>query len=539
MKLQRGDFIRTHGKSYEECERFFNAIVAAGCSAGEDMSHYHDWSFEGDVLAWDTDDTTYWIAGSVMEDRHLPTRDVTDMFFSEKESVKPTPSEDNMRVVVYYTDGSEYTNKNVEEVTCEAGKLYIKLDVAGTSVLDAKQIESGVLLNTAVTINSKVVEIDTDHVAGYCVMRKGGEGMWIKSYYPLKHTFSSSASVSGLKSHGSKGREMFVLGSGTGGKSLFNQYTYDILEGLLEEALQLPSEFMTTSRLPRVQDTGAGSGFSPELTLDTYAPTLNDYVDHTKLTLEEYEVFCDLVEDKFPSFSGQEPAERFIKWKYTHLNDLFDSQDQCGANGVTGAMERDVTHLFKGSSKKETPSEDTREFKHGDPLDWDNMPPVGTKVMFNGYRHGHEHWGYEEGEVYTIGENESDSKGIISPLVERDENGAWYGAPRNYDNSFDFTIYDPEEEGVVEDNLPPTEERVKATAGYTLADGSDSGEYYVGDKFVVTSSSIFSKGSVVSLWDDDTTDCPVFKVESGECTYYHCDGEAGTYEEWCNLTPLI
>ncbi len=83
-----------------------------------------------------------------------------------------------------------------------------------------------------------------------------------------------------------------------------------------------------------------------------------------------------------------------------------------------------------------------------------------------------------------------------------------------------------------------TDERVKATAGYTLSDGSDSGEYYIGDKFVVKSSSVFSKGSVVSLWGDDTSDCPMFKLESGFCDFHHCDSEAGTYEEWCNLLPL-
>jgi len=38
-------------------------------------------------------------------------------------------------------------------------------------------------------------------------------------------------------------------------------------------------------------------------------------------------------------------------------------------------------------------------------LDWDNMPPIGTKVKFLGYVGGHRHWGYVEGKVYEIGED--------------------------------------------------------------------------------------------------------------------------------------
>lgn len=66
-------------------------------------------------------------------------------------------------------------------------------------------------------------------------------------------------------------------------------------------------------------------------------------------------------------------------------------------------------------------------------LDWDNMPPVGTSVVFKGYRNGdHSHWGFEVGKTYTIGQ---DMHGDIGPMA------GFGGAPQeNYGGDFIFEL---------------------------------------------------------------------------------------------------
>lgn len=74
---------------------------------------------------------------------------------------------------------------------------------------------------------------------------------------------------------------------------------------------------------------------------------------------------------------------------------------------------------------------------------------------------------------------------------------------------------------------------------YKLADGSLSTDHNIGDKFLVNNgSSTFDKRSVVSLFDDDTSDAPLFKLVSGGCRFDCCDGEKGAYTYWSDLTPL-
>lgn len=54
-------------------------------------------------------------------------------------------------------------------------------------------------------------------------------------------------------------------------------------------------------------------------------------------------------------------------------------------------------------------------------LDWDNMPPVGTPVVFKGYLRGnHSHWGFEVGKTYYVGDE--------------------FLPPRNYGNDFIFEL---------------------------------------------------------------------------------------------------
>lgn len=76
----------------------------------------------------------------------------------------------------------------------------------------------------------------------------------------------------------------------------------------------------------------------------------------------------------------------------------------------------------------------------------------------------------------------------------------------------------------------------KAGTGHKLADGTYSGQYKVGDKFVVTNGTDeFSQGSIVSLYYDDNSSCPKFKLLEGYCSYMNADGVAGAYDYWKNL----
>jgi len=70
---------------------------------------------------------------------------------------------------------------------------------------------------------------------------------------------------------------------------------------------------------------------------------------------------------------------------------------------------------------------------------------------------------------------------------------------------------------------------------YELADGSLSTNYKVGDKFVVVvDSGTIIKDSIVELFEDDGTSCPLFKVIEGKCDreYNLCKGKAGAYKSW-------
>lgn len=55
--------------------------------------------------------------------------------------------------------------------------------------------------------------------------------------------------------------------------------------------------------------------------------------------------------------------------------------------------------------------------------------------------------------------------------------------------------------------------------------------YKVGDRFEVIDGigGIFDNGSVIELYRDDGSTSPLFKLISGYCGYYHCDGKSGAY----------
>ena len=75
---------------------------------------------------------------------------------------------------------------------------------------------------------------------------------------------------------------------------------------------------------------------------------------------------------------------------------------------------------------------------------------------------------------------------------------------------------------------------------YELADGSLSTEYKVWDKFLVDGIDFpFSNHSVVELYYDDGTSCPLFRLVNGQCEYKFCDGEYGAYCDWYNLSKLV
>lgn len=75
---------------------------------------------------------------------------------------------------------------------------------------------------------------------------------------------------------------------------------------------------------------------------------------------------------------------------------------------------------------------------------------------------------------------------------------------------------------------------------YKLADGSRSTEYKVGDKFLVAEveGSTFSQGSIVELYLNDGTSCPVFRLVTGECEYDNCNGKSGACCSWYCLSKL-
>lgn len=71
--------------------------------------------------------------------------------------------------------------------------------------------------------------------------------------------------------------------------------------------------------------------------------------------------------------------------------------------------------------------------------------------------------------------------------------------------------------------------------GYELADGTFSSEYKLGDKFEVVDGYIFSIGSIVTLFDDDGSDCPLLKLEKGSTNLRNAGGEMGGYCCWSRL----
>ena len=53
--------------------------------------------------------------------------------------------------------------------------------------------------------------------------------------------------------------------------------------------------------------------------------------------------------------------------------------------------------------------------------------------------------------------------------------------------------------------------------------------YKVGDEFVVLKETTFTKGSIVSLYYDDRSDSPKFKLISGKCFYNLCGDDPGAF----------
>lgn len=64
--------------------------------------------------------------------------------------------------------------------------------------------------------------------------------------------------------------------------------------------------------------------------------------------------------------------------------------------------------------------------------------------------------------------------------------------------------------------------------------------YNVGDKFVVIvdNPTGFAKGSIATLYEDDGSDLPLFKLIHGECLYNHCNEEPGGYASLENVEKI-
>lgn len=65
--------------------------------------------------------------------------------------------------------------------------------------------------------------------------------------------------------------------------------------------------------------------------------------------------------------------------------------------------------------------------------------------------------------------------------------------------------------------------------------------YKVGDKFVILDcgTSTLTAGRIISLYDDDGTDCLLFKIEDGlGCEYDFCDGLPGQHVNLNHVRPL-
>jgi hypothetical protein len=60
--------------------------------------------------------------------------------------------------------------------------------------------------------------------------------------------------------------------------------------------------------------------------------------------------------------------------------------------------------------------------------------------------------------------------------------------------------------------------------------------YKIGDKFVALEGSLFPVGTIVQLFEDDGTTCPLFKGEGSG--WDHAGGEPGAYEYLSDLKPL-
>lgn len=74
---------------------------------------------------------------------------------------------------------------------------------------------------------------------------------------------------------------------------------------------------------------------------------------------------------------------------------------------------------------------------------------------------------------------------------------------------------------------------------YKLADGTNSTDYKIGDRFevVVDDTLGFTKGSLVELCCYDRTRQPIFKLVSGNSHYNFADGEIWGFALWEDLKP--
>ena len=198
-----------------------------------------------------------------------------------------------LRVVVYYTDGSQYTNKNVKlsEVINNGSKLVITFDTDNTTLYNINYVGGGITKEQEVNVISSSIYIDTQHVAGYCVMRKQ-HNRWIKSYYPLKPCFSSVVNIGTKKQ---------------------------------KEEPHKPS--------------------APSLTLDNYVPETLDYVVHKNMDFGEYKRFCNHLESFGVKGYGFEPTDlsRFEKYDFTQVG-VWSDRRIGRIFALSGG--RDVTKLF-------------------------------------------------------------------------------------------------------------------------------------------------------------------------------------------------
>lgn len=295
-------------KVYEICKLYTENLDYS--EYARDEGDYQVWEYLGvdedqDIEHWDevedysqdrdVNDVDVWTDAQTFINAH-----VVD------ETTSSIGSEGGMRVVVYYTDGSTYTNKNVKSVQLKDDSLLIYLDTNGETGFKTKSLDDGVVYNHVFQTEMEYLSISTQHLAGYCIMTKGNNKFWTKQFVPLKANFSVEANVVNKKTCVS-------------GKKY------------------IPHK-------ERVQPTG--SGFSPRLTLENYEPQVGDYVVNNLITKEAH--------DKFVSYhkTDRDSTPNHL-CRYTYMGNFFvNSKDE-----ICPAMERDVTHLFADISPSEPKDE--------------------------------------------------------------------------------------------------------------------------------------------------------------------------------------